>query len=63
MSTLGQDILLRAKRFETIRRDYEEGLWDDIGKSVNPRREDLHAYDHSMTKGRRRGRHAYADTA
>jgi hypothetical protein len=63
MSQLGQQILQRAKELEDIRRDYETGLWDDIGKFVNPRREDLRAYDHSRLKGRRRGTYAYSDTA
>jgi hypothetical protein len=63
MSKLGQQILQRAKELEDIRRDYEDGLWDDIGKYVNPRREDLRTYDHTRTKGRRRGTSAYANTA
>ena len=61
-SSLSQALLLRAKQLEDVRRDYETGLWEDISKFVNPRREDIKAEDHTRTKGRRRGQSAYNGT-
>jgi hypothetical protein len=53
---------LRAKQLEDVRRDYEEGLWEDIAKFVNPRREDINPEDYTMLKGRRRGTQSYNGT-
>jgi hypothetical protein len=47
---------------ETIREDYESGLWDDIGRFVNPRREDIRESDLRNTKGQRKGKSAYDGT-
>ena len=58
----GEALLLRSKQLEDVRRDYEEGLWDDITRFVNPRREGINSEDHTLTKGRRRGMDAYDGT-
>ena len=47
---------------EDVRRDYETGMWDDICKMVNPRREDIKSEDHTREKGRRRGKNSYNGT-
>ena len=47
---------------EEIRRDYETGLWEDIGRFVNPRREDITDSSRTDTKGQRRGKESYDGT-
>jgi hypothetical protein len=59
---LGDRLKLRAKQLEDVRRDYEVGMWDDICKLVNPRRENINASDHTYRKGRRRGTNSYSGT-
>ena len=55
---LGQKILIRQRKMEIVREFYERGLWDDIGRFVNPRREDIRHRD----KGQRLGRAVYDGT-
>ena len=55
-------LLQRAKELEEVRRDYETGMWDDICRFVNPRREDIQSYDYTRTKGRKRGTNSYNGT-
>jgi hypothetical protein len=62
MSKLGQALLLRAKQLEDVRRDYEEGMWEDITKMVNPRRDGINPEDYTLEKGRRRGIDSYNGT-
>lgn len=59
---LGQKILQRQRRMETIREFYERGLWQDIGRFVNPRREDIRIEDAQNDKGQRFGRAVYDGT-
>lgn len=47
---------------ETIRRDYENGLWTDIARFVNPRRENIKDSSRFDLKGQRRGKDAYDGT-
>ncbi len=56
---IGQRILIRQRKMETIREFYERGLWVDIGRFVNPRREDIRIEDAHNDKGRRFGRGVY----
>ena len=59
---LGQKILLQMKTMEDIRRDYEIGLWEDISRFVNPRRENIRSGSEYNLKGQRRGKDAYDGT-
>ncbi len=61
--TLPQQILQRQSRMEEIRRDYENGLWCDITRLGNPRREDIKEADKFNIKGQRKGRNVYDGTA
>ena len=61
--TLGQKILLRQSKMECIRRDYEDGLWKDITRLGNPRREDIRDEDRTNLKGQRKGKSVYDGTA
>ena len=61
--TLGQKILLRQSKMECIRRDYEQGIWVDITRLGNPRREDICDEDKANLKGQRKGRAVYDGTA
>jgi hypothetical protein len=45
-----------------VRRDYETGLWEDIARFVNPRREDIGQYSTYTKKGQRRGKDVYDGT-
>lgn len=60
--SIGQKILQRQRRMETIRQFYERGLWEDIGRFVNPRREDIRIEDAFNDKGQRFGRQVYDGT-
>ncbi|MCP4537794.1 MAG: hypothetical protein GY832_11675 [Chloroflexi bacterium] len=62
MSKLGDTLKLRLKQLVKVRRDYETGMWDDICRFVNPRREDISDTDYTRPKGRRRGEDAYNGT-
>ena len=61
--TLGQEILQRQSKMATIREDYENGLWVDVSKFCNPRREDIKDADRTNIKGQRKGKSAYDGTA
>ncbi len=60
--TLPQQILQRQSKMETIREDYENGLWVDIARFVNPRRENIKEADKFNIKGQRKGRSVYDGT-
>ena len=55
-------ILERQKMMEEVRKPYEDGLWNDITKFVNPRREDISISTLDNLKGQRRGRKVYDGT-
>lgn len=59
---IGQKILIRQRKMETIREFYERGLWVNIGRFVNPRREDIRIEDAHNDKGQRFGRAVYDGT-
>ena len=61
--TLRENRLLRQKKMEEIRRDYEDGLWKDITRLGNPRREDIRDDDKTNLKGQRKGKAVYDGTA
>jgi hypothetical protein len=48
---------------EEIRRDYEDGLWKDIARFCNPRRENISDESRFDEKGQRRGKDSYDGTA
>ncbi|KKN59773.1 hypothetical protein LCGC14_0538630 [marine sediment metagenome] len=55
-------ILERQKIKEAVRKPYEDGLWKDISRFVNPRREDITISSMTLEKGRRRGKDVYDGT-
>jgi len=57
--TIEEKILLRQKQMETVREPYETGLWNDIGKFVNPRRKDIILSSATNDKGRNLGTSIY----
>ena len=59
--TLGNETLLRMKRMETVKQDYED-LHEDIGRLVNPRRELIKDSQRFDQKGERRGKDIYDGT-
>lgn len=59
--SLGNEILLRMKRMEQVKKDYED-LHEDIGRLVNPRRELIKDSQRFDQKGERRGTNAYDGT-
>ncbi len=61
--TLQQKILLRQSKMECIRRDYEDGIWVDVTRLGNPRREDIRDDDKTNLKGQRKGKAVYDGTA
>ncbi len=61
--SLGQKILLRQSKMECIRRDYEDGIWVDVTRLGNPRREDIRDEDKTNLKGQRKGKSVYDGTA
>ncbi len=60
--TLEQKILLRQTQMETVREPYESGLWEDIGRFVNPRRKDISIRSATNRKGQNLGTHSYDGT-
>ena len=61
MKSLGNEILLRTKRMERVKHDYED-LFKDIGTLVNPRRELIKDSQRFDTKGQRKGKGVYDGT-
>lgn len=57
-----QQIMLDQQGMEEVRRPYENGLWIDIGKFVNIRRENMTISSASLEKGQRKGTHAFDGT-
>ena len=55
-------ILTRQKQFEEVRNPYEVGLWEDIGRFVNPRRKDITLNSATNDKGRNLGTSVYDGT-
>lgn len=60
--SLGQKILLQMKTMEQIRKSYEDGLWVDISRFVNPRRENIKDSQKYNLKGQRLGQDCYDGT-
>ncbi len=56
---MGLSILQRQRRMETEREVYERGLWEDIARFVNPRREDIRISEQWNDKGKRFGKDVY----
>lgn len=61
IKTLGNEILLRMRRMEEVKRDYED-LHEDIGQLVNPRRELIKDSQRFDAKGQRRGKQVFDGT-
>lgn len=61
--TLRENRLLRQKKMEEIRRDYEDGIWVDVTRLGNPRREDIRDDDKHNLRGQRKGKSVYDGTA
>lgn len=61
MKSLGNEILLRMKRMEVVKHDYED-LFEDIGTLVNPRRELIKDSQRFDIKGQRKGTNVYDGT-
>lgn len=61
--TIREKVLLRQKKMEEIRRDYEDGIWVDVTRLGNPRREDIRDDDKHNLKGQRKGKSVYDGTA
>jgi len=59
---LNEKIMLRMKQFEDERRPYETGMWKDITRFGNPRRENILLSSASNLKGQRKGKDAYDGT-
>lgn len=57
--TVVEQIMLDQKGMEEVRRPYEDGMWIDIARFVNIRREDMTISSASLKKGRRKGTRAY----
>ncbi len=62
LMTLGQKILFQMKTKEQVREPYENGLWVDIARFVNPRRENIKDSQKYNLKGQRRGKDVYDGT-
>ena len=60
--SVGQSILLQMSKMIEIRRYYEDGLWRDITRFVNPRREDISDSSRYNMKGQRFGKDVYDGT-
>ena len=56
---IGLNILQKQREFETEREFYERGLWQDIARFVNPRREDIRISEQWNDKGKRFGKDVY----
>ncbi len=61
-TSLGQQVMIRQREMERIREFYEKGLWVDISRFVNPRREDITEASKTNDKGRRHGISSYDGT-
>lgn len=59
---LNQEIMLRMKQLEDVRNPYETGMWKDITRFGNPRREDITLSSAANLKGQRKGKDAYDGT-
>ena len=59
---IGQRILLQMSKMIEIRRYYEDGLWIDITRFVNPRREDITDSSRTNMKGQHFGKDVYDGT-
>ncbi|HDY67581.1 MAG TPA: hypothetical protein ENH85_07310, partial [Candidatus Scalindua sp.] len=59
---LGQKLRLQMTTMAEIRKDYENGLWVDISRFVNPRREDITDSSRTNLKGQRHGKDVYDGT-
>jgi len=57
--SIQQKILIRQSKFENIREFYENGLWIDIGRFIDPRRKDITAESRTNDKGRNLGTDIY----
>jgi hypothetical protein len=60
--SIQQTILIRQSKFETIREFYENGLWIDIAKYIDPRRKDITEESKTNDKGRNLGTDVYDGT-
>ncbi len=60
--TIGQSILLRQSQFEEEREFYENGMWRDIARFVNPRRSDITLESATNDKGRNLNKSIYDGT-
>ena len=60
--TIEQKILLRQSQMEEVREFYENGLWLDIGRFINPRRKDVTVESRTNDKGRNLGKEIYDGT-
>ncbi len=54
--------MLDQKGMEEVRRPYEDGMWIDIGRFVNIRRENMTISSASLEKGQRKGTRAFDGT-
>jgi hypothetical protein len=61
MMKLGQKLLLQMKTMEAVREPYENGLWVDISRFVNPRRENI-KINRNYMPGQRLGQDSYDGT-
>jgi len=57
--SIQQKILTRQSKFENIREFYENGLWVDIARFIDPRRKDITAESRTNDKGRNLGTDVY----
>ncbi len=60
--TIGQRILQQMAKMAEIRRFWEDGLWKDITRFVNPRREDITDSSRFNQKGKHLGKDVYDGT-
>jgi len=57
--SIKQKILTRQSKLEDIRKFYENGLWSDISRFIDPRRKDITAESRTNDKGRNLGTDVY----
>ena len=62
MEDLGLIIKRRLDEMIVERQPYEDGLWKDIARFVNPRRENISSSSLTLPKGQRRGKDCYDGT-
>ena len=60
--TIQQKIMTRQSKFEEIREFWENGLWVDITRFINPRRRDVSVESETNDKGRNLGKDVYDGT-